>query len=93
MRGFSLCAENNNRFRIIGHRFRISPLFGRADYLTDPAINALGNFLLGVPKQSARVADILNLRRGLRSYIAELELANFGGQVCVVVVNSFRTQF
>ena len=81
LRGFSLCAEKPDRFRIIWHRFRISPLFGRADHLADTAINPLGDLLLGVPKQPAGVADVLNLRGCLGSDITELELANFAGQV------------
>lgn len=36
-------------------------------------------------EQSAGVANVLNLRCRLRSDIAELELPNFGGQVCVAI--------
>lgn len=36
-------------------------------------------------EQPAGVANVLNLRCRLRSDIAELELPNFGGQVCVAI--------
>ena len=87
-----MCAENPDRFCIIGHRFRISPLLGRADQLADATINALDDFLLGVPKQPAGVDDLLNLLRCLRSNVTELDLPNFAaaGAIACSTIDSLE---
>ncbi|MCY1291746.1 hypothetical protein D9M70_409460 [compost metagenome] len=68
-------------FRNFSDRFRNPVLLGGLHDLANTPVDGLGDLLLGVPKLSTGMAEVVNLARRFRADVAKPELSDPFGYV------------